>query len=401
MDAVELKPGIHWVGTNDRSTDLFEGLWPITQEGISYNSYLIASRRKALIDLTTAGKADLLLDRISAVIDPRKLDVVVLNHMEPDHTGMIRTLRRVAPEAEIIASTKAAAMLRTFYGIENRVRAVDDGDTLPLGDHTLRFFSTPFVHWPETMMTFETSQRVLFPCDGFGGYGALQGALFDDQLRDLRFYEEEAYRYFVNVLAAYAKSVRRAIAKLAEISIDVVAPAHGLIWRSHPRQIIDLYDRWTERGETGGEPGVTLLFATMYGNTERMMDAVAEGIVAAGVPLRIFDVARTPISYVLPSLWSYTGVAVGAPTYEADLFPPAATVLEMARRKRIFGKRSIYFGSYGWGGGGEREMRNAAAAMRWNLLETLPFQAAPTEDELHTGRELGARLAKAVAGGAG
>jgi anaerobic nitric oxide reductase flavorubredoxin len=394
--AIELKPGIYWVGLNDRTTDLFEGLWHISERGISYNSYLVVSEKNALIDLAGSSKGEEFLDRLSEIIDPSLLDYVVINHMEPDHTGVLRMLRRVAPDAVLIGSAKALPMLRDFYDVGDGVRAVVDGETLDLGRHRLRFLSTPFVHWPETMMTYEETHRVLFSCDAFGGYGALEGSIFDDQAIDLPSYEREALRYFANVVAAVARPTRTAIEKLKGLDIAMIAPSHGLVWRREPQHILSLYSAWTEPATGNSETGITLLYGSMYGNTEKMMNAVAQGVSETGVPLRVFDIGRAPMSYVLPWLWLWRGVLVGAPTYETRLFPPMAAVLDMAGRKRIPGKTTAYFGSYGWSGGGEKEYQRLVEALNWDVVDTLRFQGGPTTDDLKAGKAFGARFGERI-----
>ena len=213
MPAVEIKPDVYWIGVNDRTTDLFEGLWPITEEGVSYNAYLINDEKKAIVDLSKALKTDEFFDRIAEIVAVSEIDYVVINHMEPDHTGVLRTLRKIAPGATILGSAKTKKMLESFYGITEKVRVVEDGEALSLGRRTLQFFSTPFVHWPETMMTFETSHRILFSCDAFGSYGALRGAIFDDECKDLGFYQKEALRYYVNIVAKFSKPVLKAIGR--------------------------------------------------------------------------------------------------------------------------------------------------------------------------------------------
>ena len=180
MPAIEIRPDVHWIGVNDRTTDLFEGLWPITNEGVSYNAYLINDEKKAIVDLAKAFKGDEFFDHIAEIVDLSEIDYLVINHMEPDHTGVLRTLRKIAPGAVILGSHKTKAMLESFYGVTENVRVVEDGEMLSLGRRTLQFFSTPFLHWPETMMTYETTHRILFSCDAFGGYGALRGAIFED-----------------------------------------------------------------------------------------------------------------------------------------------------------------------------------------------------------------------------
>lgn len=179
MPAIEIKPDIYWIGINDRTTDLFEGLWPIATAGVSYNSYFIDDEKKVIIDLTKAFKGDEYIAQVDELTDITKIDYIIINHMEPDHSGLMRTLLRIAPDVTILGSEKTREMLKTFYSITDNVKVVKDGDTLSLGRRTLKFISTPFIHWPETIMTYEMDQNILFSCDAFGGYGALRGGIFD------------------------------------------------------------------------------------------------------------------------------------------------------------------------------------------------------------------------------
>jgi len=396
MPVVQIKPDVYWIGVNDRTTDLFEGLWPISREGVSYNAYLINDEKKALVDLAKGLKTDEFFANIAAIVELSELDYVIVNHMEPDHTGVLRTLRQIAPDVTILGTPKTREMLASFYGIAEKVKVVEDGETLPLGRRTLQFFHTPFVHWPETMMTFETSHRILFSCDAFGGYGALRGAIFDDEYPDLDFYQKEALRYYVNIVAKFSKPVLRAIEKLSDVPVEIIAPSHGLIWRKRPDLIVELYQRWARHATGEAEVGITLVYGSMYGNTEAMMNAVAQGISRVGVPLEIFDAARTDVSYILPSLWTKAGVMVGAPTYEGTLFPPVAWVLEMAALKRVLNKKVALFGSYGWSGGALRYLKKIVEPLKWELVDSLEFVGRPTEEELRRGEEFGARFAELI-----
>ncbi|MBN1247095.1 MAG: FprA family A-type flavoprotein [Anaerolineae bacterium] len=396
MTAIEVKSGIYWIGVNDRTTDLFEGLWPITSEGVSYNSYVINDEKSVLVDMAKDIKSNALLDQIAEVVDPADLDYIVVNHMEPDHTGVMRSLRRIAPKAEIFCTKRAEDMLANYYDVTEGIHVVQDGERLELGSHTLEFVSTPMVHWPETMMTYETSQKVLFSCDAFGSYGALQGAVFDDQCNDQAFYERQALRYYANIVALFARPVIKAIEKLADHDISVVAPSHGLIWRSDPMRIVQLYQKWANYALEGPEVGVTLLYGTMYGNTEEMVDAVANGVADAGVPIDIYDVRHIHASYILSSLYSRNGVLIGAPTYEGELFPPMAHVLDIAGRKRIRDRKVAYFGSYGWSGGARREVASLAEELNWDLTESWEFPGAATHAQLAEGKALGYRFAMSL-----
>ncbi len=396
MPAVSVKPGIYWIGVNDRTTDLFEGLWPITSEGVSYNAYVIDGEKKILVDAAKDIKGDALLDQIAEVFDPALLNYIVVNHMEPDHTGVLRTLRRIAPNVTFLCTSRAVKMLESYYQVKDNVYVVEDGETLDLGSHQLQFHITPMVHWPETMVTYETTQKVLFSCDAFGGYGALQGAIFDDQYAELEFYEREALRYYANIVALFPKPVIKAIDKLAGVPIDVVAPSHGLLWRKNPERIVELYQKWANYALAGPDTGVTLLYGTMYGNTEKMVEAVAAGVARAGVPVDVFDVRHIHSSYILPSIYTRSGVLIGAPTYEGELFPPMAHVLDMVSRKRIQNRKLAYFGSFGWSGGARREIAQWADKLKWELSEAWEFPGGATYEDLLKAEELGFTFAQSL-----
>jgi flavorubredoxin len=396
MPPVAIKPDVHWIGVNDRTSDLFEGMWPITQEGISYNTYLINDEKKAIVDLTKSLKTDEFLDQIHQIVGLSELDYVIINHMEPDHSGVLRTLRRVVPDVTILGSKKTRDMLAAFYGVTDNVRVLEDGESLSLGDKTLRFFSTPFVHWPETMMTYVEEDEILFSCDAFGGYGALRGGIFDDQCTDFGFYEKEALRYYVNIVAVFSRPVLQAISKLDNVPISIIAPSHGLIWRENPGRIVELYQKWAGYAGKPGEAGVTLIYGTMYGNTEEMMNAVAQGVSDEGVSVDIFDARRTHVSYILPSLWVNRGVIVGAPTYEGSLFPPVAQVLSMAATKRIRNKTATHFGSYGWSGGAQREFESFVDKLKWEMTEPYEFNGGATDEDLRHGEAFGAEFARRI-----
>jgi anaerobic nitric oxide reductase flavorubredoxin len=273
---------------------------------------------------------------------------------------------------------------------------VNDGDTLKLGKRNLNFILTPFLHWPETIMTYDPSDRILFSCDAFGSYGAIRGALFDDESKSRDFYLKEALRYYVNILANFSPRVLAAIETLKGLPTDIVAPSHGLIWRKNIPLILDLYKKWAECANGVTEPGVTLIYGSMYGNTEIVMNAVAEGIAAEGVSLDIFDVSRNHVSYILPSLWTKRGVMIGAPTYEVSLFPTMAEVLNMAAHKRIQHKKAAYFGSYGWSGGALKGVKKIVEPLKWEIVDSFEFIGSPTKEDFATAKEFGRKFAQLV-----
>lgn len=317
--------------------------------------------------------------------------------MEPDHTGIIKTVKKIAPQVVFVGTEKTKEMLQDFYQLNANFHVVKSGDSLNLGKHTLAFIEAPFVHWPETMVTYEKISKILFSCDAFGSYGALRGSIFDDEYEDLSFYEEEALRYYANIVTKFSRFVLKTIDSLRDLDIDIIAPSHGLIWRQNPNKIIDLYKKWAEYALQTSEVGITLIYASMYGNTEKVMNAVTQGASKMGIPIQVFDVARTDVSYVLPSLLKYNGVLIGTPTYETKLFPPMAYVLDMAQRKRIINKKIARFGSYGWTGGAQRDLEGRLKTLKWELTDTFEFRGGPTLEDLRKGEEFGSRFAELIA----
>jgi anaerobic nitric oxide reductase flavorubredoxin len=399
MPSLEMRKDIFWIGLNDRTTDLFEGIWPVSEAGVTYNSYVIRDEKKVLIDLAKGFKTDEFMEMVEAVTPLEEIDYLVVNHMEPDHTGAIRAFSRIPRSLTILLTEKAREMLSAFYGVTANVRSVADGEELSIGKRTLKFVHVPFVHWPETMVTYDATERILFSCDAFGGYGALPGAIFADQCGDLKFYEREALRYYVNIVAKFSAPTLKAIDKLAGVPIDVIAPSHGLVWRKNPGAIVELYRKWAGMADGGGEKGITLVYGSMYGNTEKMMNAVAHGISRQGVPVEIFDAARTHPSYILPSLWTHRGVMVGAPTYEGTLFPPVSQAIDMAALKRITRRKAAIFGSYGWSKGAAAAFQKMVEPLKWEVTEVFEFRGGATTELLKKGEELGERFAAAVAAG--
>ena len=401
MKPIKINPGVFWVGVNDRVTELFEGLWPISEGGISYNSYLIHDEKSAIIDLSKEMLGEDYLAQLAEVFDISELDYVVINHMEPDHSGALRRLLSIAPQVKILGMPKTVAMLKDFYNITENVERLSNGQELSLGEKTLRFVYTPFVHWPETMMTYLVEDQILFPCDGFGGYGTLDGAIFDNTVDNLDYYEAESLRYFTNIVAPFSKSVLSAIGKFADTPIKIVAPSHGLVWCKDPGRIIALYQRWSDYYRNPAKVGVTVLLGTMYRNTEHAMSAVLEGIAGEAVPVKVYDVRKTHIGDILPDLWTQRGVLVAAPTYEGGMFPPMMDALMMADRKRVGNKKAAYLGSYAWSGGAQADFERMAEKMNWDVINSIGFLGGPDESDLDRAREMGVQLARAVKEDAG
>ncbi|GAB4274468.1 MAG: FprA family A-type flavoprotein [Deferrisomatales bacterium] len=391
-DAVAVGEGVFWLGTNDRDTARFESLWPLPR-GISYNAYLIRDEKVALIDAVKAPFGGDLAERLRGLLGPdRPVDYLVVNHLEPDHSGGLRLLLRLYPELRIVGTPKTAEFLRELYGVSDRVVAVADGETLDLGGRTLRFVHTPMVHWPETMMTFDRPGRILFSGDAFGGYGAVETGLFDDQRSDRAAYEDEALRYFANVIGKYSPMVQKAVPKVRDLAPAVVAPAHGLVWRSAPGRIVDLYDRWS-RHDT--EPAVVVAYGSMYGNTRRLADRLAAALADVGIAdVRFHDVAQTHLSFLLRDIWRARALLLGTPTYNLGIFPAVDALVRLLEDKRLTRRVLGVFGTYGWSGGGVKGLEAFAERSAWELVEpVVEARFAPKEADLARCEE----LARAVA----
>jgi len=396
MHPVEIRPGIFWTGINDRSTTLFEGLWPIQHQGVSYNAYIIKDEKNALIDLSKETFTDDFIIQISEVINLADLDYVIINHMEPDHSGALSRVRELAPKAKFLGMPKAIQMITDFYGITDNLEVVKSGETLSLGKHTLQFIFTPLVHWPETMVTYDIGEKVLFSCDAFGSYGSLDGTIFDDTCSNIEFYEVEALRYYTNIVAAFSRHVLSAIEKTKDLPIEVIAPSHGLVWRKDPARILNLYKKWATYGSEPAEPGVTLLYGSMYRNTEHAMNYAAQAITNLGIPVDVFDVGVTEASFILPSLWTKRGVLVAAPTYERKMFPPMLNILNMAALKGVNRKTAGYFGSFAWSGGAKAEFERFAEQMSWDVKGCVEFIGSAKSEDLKSIVALAEDIANSV-----
>ena len=362
---------IFYVGVNDRKKALFEGLWPLPN-GVSYNSYLIADEKVCLVDTVEVDFFTQYLENIREVIGERPVDYLIINHMEPDHSGSIALIRKYYPGVKVIGNKKTFQMMQGFYGegSEDDVE-VKNGDTLSLGTLTLSFVMTPMVHWPETMMTLATSAEtagasVLFSGDAFGCFGALNGGVIDSQINCDTFWLEMV-RYYSNIVGKYGTPVQNALKKLAGVQLDYICSTHGPVWHEYIEKVVGIYDRLS-RYET--EPGLVICYGTMYGNTERMAEHIARAASEAGVKnIVVYNVSKTHHSYILRDIFRYRGLIVGAPTYNTGLYHEMEVLLSEIAGKDIKGNHLLgWFGSHGWASKAVGEIQ------RWND-EHLHFEA--------------------------
>lgn len=363
---------IYYVGVNDRNKTLFEGLWPLPN-GVSYNSYLIDDEKVCLIDTVESDFFAQFIENIQEVIGDRPIDYLVINHMEPDHSGSIALIKKYYPNIQIIGNTKTFNMMNGFYGISEGTIEVKNADSIELGKLRLDFVMTPMVHWPETMMTvcgnankaISEGSKTLFSGDAFGCFGALNGGIIDTEINCDTFWLEMV-RYYSNIVGKYGTPVQQALKKLNGVNLSYICATHGPVWHDYIQKVVALYDRMS-RYET--EPGLVICYGTMYGNTERMAEHIARAASQAGVKnIVVYNVSKTHHSYILRDIFRYRGLIVGAPTYNTALYHEMDVLLNEIAGKDIKGNHLFgWFGSHCWAS------KAVAAIQKWNE-ERLHFE---------------------------
>ena len=332
---------------------------------MSYNSYLIDDDKVCLIDTVEVDFFVPFLKNIQEVIGDRPIDYLVVNHMEPDHSGSIALIKKYYPNIQIVGNKKTFGMMSGFYGVEGNEVEVKNGDSIDLGSHKLNFVLTPMVHWPETMVTLDTTSNVLFSGDAFGSFGALKGGIIDCEINCDTFWLEMV-RYYSNIVGKYGTPVQNALKKLAGVKLDYICATHGPVWHEYINKVIDMYDRMS-RYET--EEGIVICYGTMYGNTERAAEVIARAASQAGIKnIVMYNVSKTHHSYIIRDVFRYKALIVGAPTYNTGLYHEMDVLLSELAGKDIKNHYMGWFGSFGWAS------KAVAEIQKWND-EHLHFEA--------------------------
>lgn len=361
---MEIVNKIHYVGVNDRRKTLFENLWPLPY-GVSYNSYLIDDDKVALIDTVDIGFFELYIKKIRNIIGDRDIDFLVINHMEPDHSGSINLIKKYYPNITIVGNKKTFEMIEGFYGdVENKL-VVAENDTLCLGHHTLRFIMTPMVHWPETMVTYDETEGAIFSGDAFGCFGALNGGVVDTKI-DTSIYWDEMVRYYSNIVGKYGSPVQKALAKVKCLKITAICSTHGPVWTEDRCRVIDIYDRLSRYQ---AEKGVVIAYGSMYGNTEQMAEEIASQLSALGIKkIVMHDVSKTHHSYIIADVFRYKGLIVGCPTYNNQMFPEMEALLSKLSAREIKSRVMGYFGSFSWAGAAVKRIEEFNTKLKYDIV---------------------------------
>lgn len=388
---IKISERIVYVGVTDLHTRKFEGMWPLPY-GVTYNSYVIADEKVALIDTVEGDYAEEYLAKVEEALSGRSLDYLVVNHMEPDHSSLIADILDRYPQAKILTTAKAVPMIQGYHGIgADSIHVVKEAEEVSLGSCTLRFHAVPMVHWPETMVTWVEQENTLFSGDAFGTFGAVDcqdwslggGHLHGGSAAESCFeeFKDEMTRYYSNIVGKYGAPVQAALKKLGSLAIKRICSTHGPVWTSDIPHVVSLYDRLS-RYES--ERGVCIAYGTMYGNTRNAAFALAAELDKLGIPYGIHDLSRGDdhasdlgLSGAIRDLFKYDTVAVGSPTYNAGVFPPVQSFMEAVAARGVKGKRFFSFGSYTWAPASTKLLDEMAVNCGQTLLDDKPGIAFP------------------------
>lgn len=388
LNAIEISPKVWWVGGIDWNERLFHGY--TTEAGITYNAYLIMDEKITLIDTCKATFADELVQRISQVVDPAKIDVVITNHVEMDHSGSLPVIHKIAPNAQIYASAGAGVNeVKAHFGID--ATPVKSGDTLNIGERTLTFVTTPMVHWPDNMVTYSDVDQILFSNDAFGQHYATTKR-FDDE-NDLCEIMKQAKKYYANIVWPYGMQAHKALEAVKGLELKMIAPSHGCIWRSHIDKILEKYEAWTTYQT---EEKAVVVFDSMWHSTEMMAREICDSFIAEGISAKLIDVKATHISDIMTELCDARYVAVGSPTLNSNMLPTVASFLTYMRglSPKNDQRIGLAFGSYGWAPLGPKQVYEELEKAKFNLpVPVITQQWIPSEEKLS---ELQATVKKVI-----
>lgn len=390
---MNIKGKVHYVGVNDRVKHRFEGLWFLPQ-GVSYNSYLIDDERGvALVDTVDVAYFSEYLEKIKGVLGNRPIDYLIINHMEPDHSGSIALIRKYYPEIRLVGNKKTFEMVKGFYEAcgPNDI-TVADGDSLDLGYHKLRFYLAPMLHWPETMVTYCETEKILFSGDAFGCFGALNGNIIDTQM-DTSAYWPEMERYYAAILGKFGAPVQAGLKKLGGLDIKMICSTHGPVWVNEIQRAMETYRRFSS-GVT--ERGLVICYGSMYGNTARVAEAIAEGAAAAGLrKIIVHNLSVSNPSFVLADIFRYGSLAIGGPTYNGGIFPVVEDLLKRLEGRNVANHRLGYFGGFTWSSQAVKTIAAYNEKMKMTLVgDPVEWKQGAHENTLFKARELGRKLAQ-------
>ena len=382
----EIARDVFWVGAKDWNRRMFDALVPLPQ-GTSYNAYLVKGKEKtALIDTVNPGFEEEFEDKINLVSSLEKLDYLIMNHAEPDHSSAIRYIMDRAPGSVLVTTERGVKMARLYHDLPDaRIKVVADGDVIDLGGKNLHFIEAPWLHWPETMFTYLPEDKVLFPCDFFGAHTA-QG-VYDEDLEDLI---PLAKRYYGEIMMPFGNMGAKALEKIKDLDIEIIAPSHGPIYKT-PQRILEPYTKWTA-GKTDNK--ALIVYVSMWGSTKLMVRTIAETLLKEGVDVRIYDLEVADTGDIARELVDSRAVIIGAPTVLAGMHPLALYGTYLVKALKPPAKYGVILGSFGWGGGALKQAGDILVPSKMEIIGTLQVKGKPSEEDLKKVEEIGRELAK-------
>lgn len=386
----QITPDLTYIGASDRRLALFENIYPIPH-GVSYNSYLLTDEKTVLLDTVDHSVCLQFMENLEHALNGRKLDYLIVNHMEPDHAATIGEIVLRYPEVTIVANAKTIDMINQFFAFNANERSlvVKEGDTLNVGKHTLTFVMAPMVHWPEVMVTYDTTDKILFSADAFGSFGALNGHLFDDEIDFNHQYLDEARRYYTNIVGKYGPSVQALLKKASSLAINMICPLHGLIIRKNIAEFAAKYNLWSSY--TPEEKGVMIAYASIYGNTENAINVLANKLSEKGVKnIAVYDVSSTDCSFIVADAFKYDRWVFASPTYNAGIFPKMEYVLHEIKAHNLQNRTVALLQNGSWAPTSGNLMKNILADLKnVNILDNIPtIKSALKENQLQSLEEL-------------
>lgn len=393
MGTIQLAPGVHWIGALDPDLRTFDVIMK-AEHGTTYNSYLVQGAEKcAVIETVKARFYDSYLEGIGTLVDPSQIDYIVLNHTEPDHTGSLEPLLAEDLTAKVVSSRNAAPFIKGILNRDIDVQIVGEGDSIDLGGITLQFIPAPFLHWPDTMFTYIPELKILFSCDFLGSHFADE-QMYDDLVDD--FSHARRY-YFDHIIRPFKEFSAKALDKIQDLPIEMVAPSHGPILRTEVHRYMEAYRQWSAEPEKGDKPFALVFYATSYGNTRRMAEKVAEGCRQAGAEVALYDLEVTEPVSLLEDLERADALAIGSLTINGDAVKPAWELLTSLATIKTRGKAACAFGSYGWSGEAVQFMEDRLKALKFKIpVEGVRAQLVPTQQDLNSCLELGVKLIESL-----
>ena len=385
-----------WVGADCRRLALFEGVFGVP-DGVSFNSYLLLDDKAVLFDTVDSAVRTTFRENVAHVLNGRAPDYLVVHHMEPDHAAEMADLARQYPDMGILCSAAAKNMIAQFFDAElaGRVTVVKEGDTLCTGRHTLRFIAAPMVHWPEVLMTYDETDKLLLSADAFGSFGALNGTLFADEVDFDREVLDEARRYYTNIVGKYGAQVQAVLQKAAGLDIRMLLPLHGHVWRQDLGYILGKYDLWSRYEPE--QRGVVIAYASVYGGTENAANILACRLREQGVQVEMFDTSVTPASYILAAAFRFSHVVLAAPTYNGGVFVTMENLLHDLTAHTLKNRRVAYIENGSWAPTSARGMQKLLEPLKWEqAADTVTLRSALRQGQQEELERMAAQLAESV-----